>query len=697
MSFHWNLSSEDELEGDEEEKDDSSIPASPTTRQNDFTQPHTKITDAVAAIVTKSAEAFSDDDDIDWEDADNDDDHEEENSKLSDRPLRPVTITIEQDKERSQIGRKGRKRNRKVYRNATLSSDLRDLLNDIHKTHLLALTSRAVLLSKTCSNSNVFHLVQSLMPLQFESDTNLPSLKQVKNICLWYFDFVNRVEQRRRIKIESNAAAGASMRGRRWSKGCGSKSLQSSHAAPPITTLGHGDITPLTMMQLCAYLSSINDENPQLTIDAIPITTNIDKVQLLVALFRSLGWRARYVMVLDPVHRDLDVNHPLLVMSAAVNVFQNFLQKSKRAKLDELNTETSIGEETPALCETLAWVEVICQGAKKAKWTHIDTDQEWIDDARLVETLWYAKKRSVALNLKRRLPVIYVLGVEHLVKEDETLAFRLTDVTPRYSNSWSKSQKMRGEECHEWFGRTIQLINSVGWVSSKQNQRVRSNSGRTTSDAFDLDSVHGDDNKDSRSVEDEIDEAEKADLAVAASLEIMPTNKVGFINHAAFALASQLGTHEVLAPDAKSRICGMFKGEVVYRRSDVSTAKTSKKWLYDGRKVWDNEKPIKRVKARKKSNPAGFRKLNSYGVGVSNDGSENFRERQIALGNAPESDENEDLFAFWQTEPWSPAHIGPTDAIPVNEYKNIELALLNPGLVHLDRPRMAQVAKTLGM
>ena len=198
----------------------------------------------------------------------------------------------------------------------------------------------------------------------------------------------------------------------------------------------------------------------------------------------------------------------------------------------------------------------------------------------------------------------------------------------------------------------------------------------------------------------EMDAEEAHDLSVAASQEVMPTNKAGFTAHAAFALSSQLGVHEVLAPDAKTRICGMFKGEVVYRRSDVSTAKVAKKWLYEGRKVKDGEKPIKRVKARKKpvaAGPAGFRQLATYGVGAHNDSGESFRENQIELGSAPEKDGMDDLFAIWQTEPWSPAVVGPDDKIPVNDYRNIELALLNPGLVHIDRLRVAHVAKRLEM
>ena len=39
-------------------------------------------------------------------------------------------------------------------------------------------------------------------------------------------------------------------------------------------------------------------------------------------IYRSLGWRARYVMSIDPINRDLDVNHPVFVAPATKNVFQ---------------------------------------------------------------------------------------------------------------------------------------------------------------------------------------------------------------------------------------------------------------------------------------------------------------------------------------------------------------------------------------
>ena len=56
-----------------------------------------------------------------------------------------------------------------------------------------------------------------------------------------------------------------------------------------------------------------------------------------------------------------------------------------------------------------------------------------------------------------------------------------------------------------------------------------------------------------------------------------------------------------------------------------------------------------------------------------------------------------DLYGIWQTKPWSPPIVGPSDQIPVNEFKNVELALINPGLTHMEQPRLSVIAKKLGI
>eukprot|EP00978_Attheya_sp_CCMP212_P042939 scaffold271346_cov60-Attheya_sp.AAC.1 len=55
------------------------------------------------------------------------------------------------------------------------------------------------------------------------------------------------------------------------------------------------------------------------------------------------------------------------------------------------------------------------------------------------------------------------------------------------------------------------------------------------------------------------------------------------------------------------------------------------------------------------------------------------------------------LFAKWQSDPWSPPPVGLNEAIPVNEFRNVELKLLNPGLDPLEEPRISFVATKLGL
>jgi xeroderma pigmentosum group C-complementing protein len=231
--------------------------------------------------------------------------------------------------------------------------------------------------------------------------------------------------------------------------------------------------------------------------------------------------------------------------------------------------------------------------------------------------------------------------------------------------------------------------------------------GLSQDDAIVLDDSDKDDDNDDKKKPavqtatpmDEVDNHETEELNESASSEAIPTSKAAFNRHPLYVIPSVLNSTEVLAPDASKRMCGVFKGELVYRRSDVSTSRAAKKWLYQGRKVLEHEmsKPIKRAKVRKKASGGGFQALQSYGVGTVNDGTEERRAHEIEKATQPLEDGMENLYAVWQTERWEPSPVGPGDTIPVNEYKNIELELMNPGLVHIDQRGVAGVAKKLSI
>ena len=438
---------------------------------------------------------------------------------------------------------------------------------------------------------------------------------------------------------------------------------------------------------------------------------------------------------LDPIGCDLDVNHPLFLRRNVGNIFLA-LSKGKgtsvRVNAEKLpKTSEGVESEDLEMGREIGWVEILCRSLsknsrkseskrKQYRWMHVDPGRNLIDQPDAVEDVFKSIVRGDVG--ARKVSIAYSLAVEHIPPDSNGLLdgeeeahlrqLRLTDVTPRYAGSWSQSLRLRGPTTsrtdtatdNAWWTETLKIINRV-----HQNPgQVQSSTKLKTSGASEQQAIEIEDSSDEigvgKSLQDEaIDSDEKIELLGSAASEAIPTSKAAFNNHPIYAISSVLNTNEVFAPDAKSRICGIFKGVPVFRRNDVHTALPAKKWLYQGRKVKDNEirKPAKRVKARRRPTPKGFKPLRSYGVGAGNDGSDEARRRDIAKGSEFElEEENEgmqNLYAIWQTLPWSPIPVGPNDPIPVNEYNNVELKLLNPGLVHLEEPRMSLVAKKLGI
>ena len=457
-------------------------------------------------------------------------------------------------------------------------------------------------------------------------------------------------------------------------------------------------------------------------------------------------------MALDPVRCDLDVYHPIF-RSSVGDIFRAFSSESSGAANGRKSSAKAVAPLPPLDFASviiprsgseLGWVEILCRPPAsrktstsqmkpvKFRWMHVDPGHELVDQPGSVETLFEAMNRDDSGSRKRKRPIAYALSVEHvpaiscnqndtpIYEEGECDQVRLTDVTPRYVESWSKSlearsakrQRSSAESDNTWWTESLKQINSFYHSQAKQYSKARLTAalrkiGTSPSEAIEIEissdeehlaTEHGSKHLNGH---DTVDVDEKAELLGAAASETIPTSKAAFNNHPIYAIPSVLNMNEVLAPDAKNRICGIFKGEPVYRRSDVHTALIENKWLYQGRKVKEEElgNPVKRVKARKKAAPKGFQPLQSYGVGDGNDGSKEAQEQQIALGSKPEEENDgmNDLYAFWQTMPWSPEPVGPNDPIPVNDYNNIELELLNPGLEHMEEPRVSQVAKKLGM
>jgi len=360
------------------------------------------------------------------------------------------------------------------------------------------------------------------------------------------------------------------------------------------------------------------------------------------------------------------------------------------------------------------WVEILCHtagstnnndgGDSKYQWIPIDLRFELINQPQKVECILYADLNRVPIGTKK-VPASYVLAAEHI---SGSTSKRLTDVTPRYSSSWIDTLKKRGvlrgkqtrvkegEAVDKWFKSLLQGKKNV--TDKCKNLRDK---GKSANDAIVLDDDDDHNMEGGKKAKEShnVDDHEQNELMASSKKEPIPTSKTAFKNHPIYVIPSVMNAREVLVPDAKKRFCGIFKGEMVFRRTEVEQALPAKKWLYRGRKVRVSEmaRPIKRVKARKKPASEGFKALKSYGVGESNDGGEEFQKKQLVDGEAPLEDGKENIYASWQTDAWSPPPVSPNDPIPVNEHNNVELELLNPGLVHLQLQRIAKLAKKLGI
>lgn len=505
-----------------------------------------------------------------------------------------------------------------------------------------------------------------------------------------------------------------------------------------------------------------------------------------------MGWRARYVVALNPLSLELTVDHPLLAsnseLMSSTDCYGSLDQSNnKRVTKVPNEKEPNTNTDNATMSETcLSWIEVLCGNDDSklsnddkrkpkstpkqlvARWIPVFPEQETVDKPEEVESIlaWIrdittesspskkttqTKKKSTRSNIARKslrrqssnsyakkAPVSYVLATEHFppIMKSTTTPFdvsskslrgaRFTDVTPRYANTWSRTLRLRGATARqlkagggkcvdEWWATSLKDIN--GMCSSAKNKsslalandvvntepEIRVSVTKTVSgsgkevEVLEIDSSGDekpaamDTNNDSgASDHDEHDNDESVELTKTTAKEAIPTSKKAFRENPFYVIPSVLNSQDVLHPDAHKRICGVFKGELVYKRSDVSKALRAKKWLYEGRKVKENEipTPAKQINARKKptSQGQGFKALESYVTETTLPS----KYSEAGDGNAMEN-----LYGIWQTAPWYPPHVGPSDPIPTNEFKNVELALLNPGLVHLDLPRISSLARKI--
>jgi xeroderma pigmentosum group C-complementing protein len=744
-----------------------------------------------------------------------------------------INSNIDIDDTHSSI-HKTRKKRRRINKIQNVPQHMQNLLRDLQRAHVLASISRSIFLSSVLGSADedVWSIAYSLVPSECMISTDesqsidtstrtsttskpntcctttrtrtrtVPTYQELKKFSLWFFDFVNNVEQRRQRAYAAAGAAGAPRRRRRTRRTNASSGSDKRSKTLPDAFGDEGEVdcgfehehehehggSPIhrKIKRILAYLSPTNTNQPQEHPENYVVTA-LDKILVFICMARSMGWRVRFVTSLQPITRELTVDHPIF-LSTTKNTF-HAIAKSIKSSSKSTNTKTKtkkrriiihkkpnevdeLYQKVPTMNDVASrsldcveddgnnhdfvWAEVLCSKTGKNttsikshcmhRWTHIDPSCSLFDQPLQVEAIdrrttdgTCTVKKSKHRNKTNRHAVSYVIGVEHFHHLPDDIAestvnpvfytTRLVDITPRYANKWSLTLKKRGANSKEiasgkcankWWSRTLKRINNSflenraqlglsdicldkhNHKATKTRRKVspykieKQKINEKEEDVLIIDDSSGsEEEQHGNHSGDDLDDMEQQEFASAKEKEAIPTSKASFKNHPLYVIPSVLKSQEVLAPGARKRICGIFKGEMVYKRIDASKAYMAKKWLYNGRKVQDNElpKPAKIVKARKKPIQKGFQALSSYGTTTDHQDVD----LKLKLNPLEEDDGNNKLYGIWQTKKWSPPYVGPNDKIPVNDHRNVELELLNPGLVHLELYRIAKAAKQLGV
>ncbi len=107
-----------------------------------------------------------------------------------------------------------------------------------------------------------------------------------------------------------------------------------------------------------------------------------------------------------------------------------------------------------------------------------------------------------------------------------------------------------------------------------------------------------------------------------------------------FALTRHLRRDEVIYPLHE---IGKFRGEPVYPRANVQRLKAAEGWMREGRMISMGQQPLKRVKARATTIE---------------------RKRMLEMAKSDDQEDQQGLYAKWQTEPHVPEPVIDVRALP---------------------------------
>ncbi|PRP74383.1 hypothetical protein PROFUN_10281 [Planoprotostelium fungivorum] len=386
-----------------------------------------------------------------------------------------------------------------------------------------------------------------------------------------------------------------------------------------------------------------SNRNPLLRVIKRKSATPIQAVQLVAALFRSIGINVRYCVAIDPVP-----------IKATVKTTVH-IKQLKEAPIDCDFDPVANGATNHQDPIRKVWIEFY--STTENRWSTLD-----LFNKKSADKLVHDDPRAL---IDPRRPFGYVFAIEHDY---------IKDITRRYSLRWSVTKQFRVFE-ERWLFHIFRRLSSKAFKNRGPEFKRRE-------------------------MEDE------RSLMLCEEIEEFPTSAEGFRRHPTYTLEKFITKYQMLMPDAQPvgefKEMAVYKREDVKELHSMDKWLQEGRVVKEGEEPL---KKVPKKKQREEEKPQKIPAPPQERELVNINGQEFTAEEidmameQARIQNEEESAPLTSLYGLWQTLPYEP-QVASDGVVPRNRYGNVYLFkpdMCPIGCVHIRKPGLGKICKTLGI
>lgn len=369
--------------------------------------------------------------------------------------------------------------------------------------------------------------------------------------------------------------------------------------------------------------------------------------QLWFALLKSCMYQCRLVASIDPASLS-PYEHPDLYTYTTVNGKESESLKSSDASqpVSQLKQKGGVQKrkESQSMAKVitddklLLWTEIWLNpeaGVDSDKPSLKDSTARWVPVSPFFNM--FNAPEKIESCVRKGKVILFAIAIEPVFDEESHIqaqnAYVFMDVTARYNFKHNQMTKILAESyalCRKWLQHELDNMSSATNINEKVTTKIETrNDGSLCIDLVDSDD---DFSLLRRQQSRKVEKAQLIQSELENKKHSMPKTFAEFKDHPIYLLERHLLSDEVIHPDKRKNIVGVFKGETIYLQNHREKLKTKIQWRKEMRKVLIDAEPIKVTKrqVRKKSSSK-----------------ETNESDQVNLVTTDWK-----LFGIWQTEPY---------------------------------------------